>query len=223
MERYVVRLWVPDRPGMLGAVAVAIGELEGNVVGLEVLERSGEVAVDELVVELPGRDSADQLSRRLGAIDGAGVEQVRRVPPDAEERGLQVIAAAVAILETANPTASLTALIGMAGSLFEAEWSSLVDLRAHSCVRASGPAPSVDWVVAFMHGARDASTTSHSGVMAAELAEAGLVFCIARPVPFRRREQRELEMLARVTDRMCRPLRDRIPPAWGTQARFLSS
>jgi hypothetical protein len=51
--------------------------------------------------------------------------------------------------------------------------------------------------------------------MAGELAEAGLSLCIGRTVAFRQREQRELEMLVRVADRMCRPLRgDRIPPGW---------
>lgn len=224
-QRFSVRLWVPDRPGMLGAVVGAIAELSGNVIGLEVLERSGEIAVDELMVELPERPepgTGEVLGRRLRAIDGAGVEEVRPVPDGTEERGLQVISAAVTILETANPTASLAALVGLVGTLFEVEWSSLVDLRTETCVRAAGEPPSVDWLLAFLDGARRAATTSNSGVMAGELPDAGLVLCIGRAVPFRRREQRELEMLARVADRMCRPLRDRIPQTWAAQSRFLA-
>lgn len=217
-----MRLWVPDRPGMLGAVAGAVAGVGGNVVGLEVLERSGEVAVDELMIEVAEPGSGEELARRLQAIDGAGVEEVRQVPEGTEERGLQVIAAAVAILETANPTASLAALVGFAGDLFEAGWSSVVDLGTETCVRATGDAPSVDWLLAFLGGFRRAATTSNSGVIVGELPDAGLALCIGRTVPFRHREQRELQMLARVTDRMCRSLRDRIPQTWGNQPRFLA-
>lgn len=222
MQRFAVRLWVPDRPGTLSAVAGAIAELGGNVVGLEVLERSDEVAVDELMVELAEPGSGETLGRRLQRIDGAGVEDVRRVPEGTEERGLQVIAASVAILETANPTASLAALMGRAGDLFDVEWSSLVDTRTRTCVRATGEPPAIDWLLAFLVGSRRASTTSNSGVMAGELPDAGLALCIGRTVPFRGREQRELEMLARVADRMCRPLRDRIPETWSARPGFSS-
>ena len=77
------------------------------MVGLEVLERSGGIAVDELQVELPEPGLTDKLCRQLCTISGAGIEEVRPIPPEAEERGLQVIAAAVSILETANASASL--------------------------------------------------------------------------------------------------------------------
>ena len=33
-----MRIWLPDAPGALGAVAAEIGAVKGNVVGLEVLE-----------------------------------------------------------------------------------------------------------------------------------------------------------------------------------------
>ena len=48
-----MRIWLPDAPGVLGAVAAEIGAVQGNVIGLEVLEREAGVAIDELVVELP--------------------------------------------------------------------------------------------------------------------------------------------------------------------------
>ncbi len=222
MQRFAVRVWLPDRPGTLAAVATGIAAMEGNVIGLEVLERSGGVAIDELMVELPSSLTAEDVSRQLQEVPGVGVEEVRPVPPDAEERGLQVIAAAIAILETANPTASLAALVGLAGALFDVEWSALVDVTSESCLQATGDVPTVDWLLAFASGARRASTTG-SGVMAAELPDAGLVLCIGRAVPFRGREQRELDMLVRVADRMCRPLRERIPQTWSSPPRFLGA
>src|SRR5687767_13200202 len=53
MALYVVRLWLPDRPGALGQVASRIGAVRGDVVGIEILERGAGRAIDELVVRLP--------------------------------------------------------------------------------------------------------------------------------------------------------------------------
>jgi len=41
-----IRIWLPDAPGVLGAVAAEIGAVQGNVVGLEVLEREAGVAIE---------------------------------------------------------------------------------------------------------------------------------------------------------------------------------
>src|SRR3954466_8120568 len=53
MATYVLRLWLPDRPGALGAVASRVGAVGGDLVGIDILERGAGVAIDELVVELP--------------------------------------------------------------------------------------------------------------------------------------------------------------------------
>src|SRR5690606_40701603 len=53
METFVVRIWLPDRPGALGQVASRIGAVRGEIVGIDILERGAGRAVDELVVELP--------------------------------------------------------------------------------------------------------------------------------------------------------------------------
>jgi len=222
MERVSVRIWLPDQPGMLGAVATRIAAMRGNVVGLEVLERDGGVAIDDLMVELPAAGMIDELCDQVRQIDGAGIEDVRSVAPDAEDRGLQVVAAAISILETANPTAALAALLGLSGELFEAEWTALADLRTETYVECTGDVPSLEWLAAFVLGARTAreaqtpGVTEGSGVLAEDLGEVGLTLALGRSVPFRRRERREVEMLARVTDRACRPLvhADRIPPGW---------
>ena len=51
METYVVRMWLPDRPGALGQVASRIGAVRGEIVGIDILERGAGRAIDELVVE----------------------------------------------------------------------------------------------------------------------------------------------------------------------------
>ena len=68
-----MRIWLPDAPGVLGAVAAEIGAVQGNVVGLEVLEREAGVAIDELVVELPDEPGAvDAVCRGVRNVPGAG-------------------------------------------------------------------------------------------------------------------------------------------------------
>ena len=48
MPTYVVRVWVPDRPGALGAIASRIGAVRGDLIGVDILERGGGRAIDEL-------------------------------------------------------------------------------------------------------------------------------------------------------------------------------
>jgi hypothetical protein len=227
MQRFSVRIWLPDQPGMLATVATCIASVGGDVTGLEVLERSGGVAIDEFVVELPRPESPDNLYHHLSTIPGVGIEEVRPLAAEAEERGLQVIAAAVAILETANASASLAALVGLTSDLFDVQWSALIDMGSETYVQCIGEVPALEWLTSFVSATRSAAPgvdTTGCGVMAGELEEIGLSLCIGRAVAFRRREQRELDMLVRVADRMCRPLRgDRIPTGWASQPRFLGS
>jgi hypothetical protein len=36
MATFVVRVWVPDRPGALGSVASRIGAVRGDLVGIDI-------------------------------------------------------------------------------------------------------------------------------------------------------------------------------------------
>ena len=61
----LVRVWLPDRPGALGLVASRIGAIGGDIVGIDVLERGDNVAVDEFAVLLPqGRSRSTCSSAR---------------------------------------------------------------------------------------------------------------------------------------------------------------
>ena len=52
----LLRVWVPDRPGALGAVASRVGAVGGDVIGIDILERGAGRAIDELWVELTSTD-----------------------------------------------------------------------------------------------------------------------------------------------------------------------
>ena len=74
---YLLRLVVPDRPGILGAVATALGTAGIDIVSLDVLERGGGVAVDDVVVDLPAGRLPDSLITAAHTVPGVQVESLR--------------------------------------------------------------------------------------------------------------------------------------------------
>ena len=74
---YLLRLVVPDRPGVLGAVATALGAAGIDIVSLDVLERGNGIAVDDVVVDLPGDRLPDSLITVAQAVEGVQVESLR--------------------------------------------------------------------------------------------------------------------------------------------------
>lgn len=74
---YLLRLVVPDKPGILGAVATALGTAGVDIVSLDVLERGNGVAVDDVVVDLPPGRLPDSLITAAQSVPGVSVESLR--------------------------------------------------------------------------------------------------------------------------------------------------
>ncbi len=210
-----MRIWLPDAPGVLGAVAAEIGAVQGNVVGLEVLEREAGVAIDELVVELP--DEAGVLNavcRGVRNVPGAGVEEVTELAGEASDREDTVLAAAATILEAATPEEAVETLASRLTALFELSWLALADheLRQFSDVRGED-APTVQWVAAFAEGSRSgtdpANDTTSSGVFVEPVPGTGWTLCGGRPAAIRRRERHEITLLVTVASRLAAALGNR--------------
>lgn len=198
-----MRIWLPDEPGALGAVAAEIGSAKGNVIGLEVLEREAGVAIDELVVELPDDPAAvDAVCRGVRNVSGAGVEVVTELVTEAPDREDTVLAAAAAILEAGSPAAAMNALTGHLQALFDLSWLALADEELSRYVEVHGDVPSVQWLAAFAEGSRSgadpANDTTGSGVFVEPVPETGLIVCGGRPAPIRRRERAEIALLVTV-------------------------
>ena len=192
-----MRIWLPDAPGVLGAVAAEIGAADGNVIGLEVLERDAGVAIDELVVELPDDpDAVDAVCRGVRNVPGAGVEVVTEVPGEAIDREGTVLTAAAGILQAGTPAAALRALGGHLRTLFDLTWLALADEALTRYVETHGEVPPVQWVAAFAEGARSgadpANDTTGSGVFVEAVPGTALVVCGGRPNAIRRRERAEI-------------------------------
>jgi len=202
----VVRVWLPDRPGALGLVASRIGAIGGDIVGIDVLERSEHVAVDEFAVVLPSDDLVKLLVREIEEVDGASVEQWRAVaefpdPPLDALESVQEVCGARSVEDLAR---RLTVSVRKE---FAADWASL--LRGTEPVASAGegaPDASVQEALAAGTAASPAVASGDAGpddLAVAPLPGAGAVLLAGRAGhPFRRRERRQLLALARIADRI---------------------
>jgi ACT domain-containing protein len=80
VERYLLRVSLPDRPGALGQVASRIGAVGGDIVAIDILSRGEGQAVDEFVVELAGEELMDLLHHEIHEVDGVRLVDVVRHP-----------------------------------------------------------------------------------------------------------------------------------------------
>jgi hypothetical protein len=201
----VVRVWLPDRPGAFGAVASRIGAVRGDLVGIDILERGGGRAIDELVVELPRADLLGLMVSEVNQVDGADVESVREVPGTPVDPRLDALETAAYLVGRQGPEELLRALVSHASRDFESAWAAVVGPDAPRPLVAEGDMPPDPWVFAFVRGASSASSSgapaSPPDVAWAEMPVASLVVVLGRDGrPFRTRERRQLSALARIAD-----------------------
>jgi hypothetical protein len=74
---FLIRVQLPDAPGTLGAVATALGAIGADILSVDVVERVGGTAIDDLVVELPNGRLPDVLITAAESVSGVEVDAVR--------------------------------------------------------------------------------------------------------------------------------------------------
>ena len=124
----MVRVWLPDRPGALGAVASRIGAVRGDVVGIEILERGGGRAVDDLVVQLPDDGLVELLVAEMTQVDGVDVEDVRPLADALHDPRLDALESAAQLVAATTGEEILEALCERATATIGAQWAVVVDL-----------------------------------------------------------------------------------------------
>jgi hypothetical protein len=206
MATFVLRVWVPDRPGALGAVAGRIGAVRGDLVGIDILERGGGRAIDELVIELPDADLVPLLVAEVSQVDGVDVEDVRPAPDALLDARLDALETAAVLVEQIDVAALLGELAARAHRDFEADWAAVVGVDAPLPLAAVGVIPHAAWLGAFVAGSRSSvrvaagecgpDDTAWAVLPAADLA----VVLGRRGRPFRARERRQLGALVRIAD-----------------------
>jgi hypothetical protein len=138
---YLLRVVLPDRPGMLGAVATALGEAGADILSLDVVERGPDGAVDDLLVELPPGGLADRLISSAQSVPGVVVESLRPYRGATDlHRDLELVD-----LLAASPDDALRLLVEHASGVFRAGWALVVERTAGGpvVVAASSAAPDV--------------------------------------------------------------------------------
>jgi hypothetical protein len=203
VETFIVRVWLPDRPGALGAVASRIGAVRGDLVGIDILERGAGRAIDELVIQLPDASLVDLLVCEMGEVDGVDVEDVRAAA-DVPDARLDALDGAAALVAAPTVTALLDELVARAHELFEADWAAAVDVDARTLAAAEGAPPPPAWLAAFVAGSRSSALVAAGDCGPEDTAWSLLdgtslaVVLGRRGRPFRSRERRQLAALARI-------------------------
>lgn len=207
MPNVVMRVWLPDRPGALGAVASRIGAVRGDLVGIDILERGGGKAIDELVVSLPDASLVDLLVHEVTQVEGVDVEEVRPALDSLRDPRLDALETAAVLVEQRTVAGLLDSLVSHAQDDFEASWAVVLDTDAGVSLAAAGTPPSPSWLSAFVAGSRTSVlvATGEAGpddVAWAGLATSDLALVLGRHArPFRARERRQLAALAHIADR----------------------
>jgi hypothetical protein len=137
---YLLRVVLPDRPGMLGAVATALGEAGADIISLDVVERGPDGAVDDLLVELSTGSLVDRLITSAQSVPGVVVESLRPYAGAADLHGDLELVEALAV----TPEDAMSLLVDNAPGVFRAGWALLLD--GGRVMRASRGAPELDHV-----------------------------------------------------------------------------
>ena len=203
---YIVRVWLPDRPGALGQVASRIGAVRGEIVGIDILERGGGQAVDELAVDIPDDSLVDLLVSEIRAVDGVEVEEVRPVDGASHDPRSDALETAAIIVGASDRHALVEAVVTHGRRVLGGAWAAVVHLEEQTLLAVDGDAPPVAWLAAFVAGSRSAAASAGSeggpdDVVWAPLPATGLAVVVGRSGSgFRARERRQVAALARIAD-----------------------
>ncbi|MEV0684272.1 MULTISPECIES: amino acid-binding protein [Actinomycetes] len=74
---YLLRVQLPDRPGSLGSLALALGGVGADILSLDVVERGAGFAIDDLVVEVPTGALPDTLITAAESVRDVSVDSIR--------------------------------------------------------------------------------------------------------------------------------------------------
>ena len=198
----LLRVWLPDRPGALGAVASRIGAVRGDIVGIDVLERNEGVAIDEFGVVLADPEHLTLLVREVEEVDGCHVEHVTVVPHFPDPR-LDALSSVALVCEADDAPGLQQALATYAGAALGADWVAV--MAEDRMLAGYGNPPADNYLVALASGA--ASSPAVADLATAPLHTQRAVLLVGRTGnEFRERERAQLLALAHIADQVWRRL-----------------
>jgi hypothetical protein len=211
---YVLRLWLPDRPGALGAVASRVGAVGGDVVGIDILDRGAGRAIGELAVELPDAGLVDLPLDEVQQVDGVDVEDIRLVADALHDPRLDALETAAMLVGASTATEAIEALCAHAARSVGANWAAVLGLESGTTVASEGAAPDAAWLLAFVEGSQSSARVNGDAqpdvgdVAWSPMPAAGMALVLGRDgQAFRARERRQAAALARIVDTRFRELK----------------
>lgn len=146
---YLLRVYLEDRPGSLGLLAVQLGSVGADILSLEVVERGDGYAVDDLVVDVAPGSLPDTLITAAESVTGVRVDSIRPYTGLLDtHRELELVD------RVASPGAvQLQVLVDNAPRVLRVSWAMVVTLGGSGVLQlfASPGAPetpltAVDWL-----------------------------------------------------------------------------
>ncbi len=202
-----MRIWLDDRPGALGAVASRIGSVKGDLVGIEILERGANRAIDELIVEVPSPALLELLVREVHEVDGVDVEDVREWHHGEHDIRLEPLEITSRMLESSSEADLTGVLVTRLSEMFELTYAAVVCVEDDSVVATAGQVPQSSWLLAFTKGGTlrsqlEGVTDGSTEVMLHGLDFSGWTLIASREArPFRALERSQVWMLCRIAGR----------------------
>jgi len=200
----LLRAWLPDRPGALGAVASRIGAVRGDIVGLDVLERIEGVAIDEFGILLPSSGLLPLLVREVEQVDGTRVEHAAVVDHFPDPR-LDALTSVAFICEADNPADLREALVTYVGHALLADWVALIG--GEGVLEAWGQPPDARHLLSLADGTHPAQVASGAAgppdLASAALSGRRATLLVGRSAnDFRARERAQIKLLAGIADHL---------------------
>lgn len=119
---YLLRLRLPDVPGSLGRVASAIGEAGGDIEAIEIVEKDGDYAVDDVLLEIPHGTMPDSIVSACNILDGVSVLWINHYAAGGNIfLDLEVVEAL-----TEDPSSARDRVIEMMPVAFRVDWAAAV-------------------------------------------------------------------------------------------------
>jgi hypothetical protein len=154
---YLLRVELPDVPGSLGRLASAVGAAGGNIDAIEIVERSGGKAVDDVFLAANQGVMPDSIISACTALDGVRVLWISRYGAGTNiTRDLEVVEAM-----TSEPDTARNTLVDLLPATFVVDWAIRVRREGdggkvlHGSLAAPGEIPEgMTWPADLHRGGR---------------------------------------------------------------------
>src|SRR5215210_6841616 len=118
---FLMRVQLPDRPGSLGRVATALGDVGADINAVEIVDKGDGVVVDDFIVDLPPDQMPETMVTACNRIPGVSVQWISRYP---EGGGLQSDLEALERM-AADPQHAAETLVMLCPVVFRSHWAML--------------------------------------------------------------------------------------------------